>query len=107
LDLWLERSPDNAARVLAALSDFGFASLELTPDDFLEPDTLIQLGYEPNRVDLLTDLTGVVFDAAYPKRVVATVDGVEVPVIDRDSLVANKRAFGRPRDLLDADELER
>ncbi len=107
LDLWLERSPDNAARVLAALGDFGFASLGLTSDDFLAPDTLIQLGYEPNRVDLLTDLTGVEFAAAYPKRVAATVDGVIVPVIDRDSLVANKRAFGRPRDLLDADEIDR
>jgi hypothetical protein len=64
------------------------------------------LGYEPNRIDLLTGLTGVVFDEAYPRRVSATIDGLVVPIIDRMSLAANKRAFG-PIDLADAEELEK
>jgi hypothetical protein len=58
-------------------------------------------------VDFLTGLTGGEFAQAYPKRITATIDGVTVPIIDRDSLVANKRAFGRPRDLADAEELEK
>jgi hypothetical protein len=106
LDLWLECSHENAARVIAALADFGFGSLNLTVDDFTTPDLVIQLGYEPNRIDLLTGLTGVVFDEAYPRRVSATIDGLVVPIIDRMSLAANKRAFG-PIDLADAEELEK
>jgi hypothetical protein len=68
---------------------------------------LIQLGYEPNRVDLLTGLSGVRFEEVYPKRVFAAIDGIEVPIIDRASLIANKRALGRAQDLADAEVLER
>jgi hypothetical protein len=59
LDVWLECSDTNATRILAALSEFGFADLGLTTNDFTTPDLVIQLGDEPNRVDLLTGLTGV------------------------------------------------
>lgn len=107
LDVWLECSVDNAARVLAALEEFGFGSLGLTPQDFETPDLVIQLGYEPNRIDLLTGLTGVRFEDAYPRRIEVELDGLRVPIIDRRSLAANKRAFGRPQDLADAEELEK
>lgn len=107
LDIWIECSRDNAGRVVAALDDFGFGSLNLTIDDFATPDLVIQLGYEPNRIDLLTGLTGVRFEDAYPKRVTATLDDLVLPIIDRHSLAANKRAFGRPLDLADAEELEK
>lgn len=107
LDVWIECSRDNGARVIAALAEFGFASLGLTIDDFATPDLVIQLGYEPNRIDLLTGLTGVRFEEAYPKRVTAAIDGLQVPIIDRVSLATNKRAFGRPMDLADAEELEK
>lgn len=107
LDIWIECSSDNATRLIVALDDFGFGSLGLTVQDFMTPDLVIQLGYEPNRIDLLTGLTGVRFEEAYPKRITANVDGVALPVIDRQSLAANKRAFGRPLDLADAEELEK
>jgi hypothetical protein len=68
---------------------------------------VIQLGYEPNRVDFLTKLTGVEFAEAYPVRTSTTISGLEVPVIDRASLVANKRALGRVHDLEDAKDLEK
>jgi hypothetical protein len=106
LDLWVEVSVDNARRIVAALDDFGFASLGLRIEDFLEPDVVIQLGYEPNRVDFLTNLTGVSFAEAYPMRVSIKVGDLEVPVIDRASLITNKRALGRPHDLDDAKGLE-
>lgn len=95
-----------AERLIAALDDFGFANLGLRVDDFLDPDVVIQLGYEPNRVDLLTQLDGVEFADAYPLRTSIRIGELDVPVIDRASLIANKRAIGRPRDLEDAKELE-
>ena len=107
LDVWVEASVDNAGNVMRALDAFGFASLGLTIDDFAVPDQVVQLGYEPNRIDILTSVSGVRFEDAYPHRVVTNIDGVDVPIIDRRSLVANKRATGRPRDLLDAEELEK
>ncbi len=107
LDVWLECTTENARRVLAALAEFGFGSLELCEQDLATPDLVIQLGYEPNRVDLLTGLTGVVFEDAYPKRVNAAVDGLMLPIIDRESLARNKRAFGHAQDLVDAEDLER
>ena len=84
LDVWVECSRDNATRIAAALDDFGFGSLGITVDDLATPDLVIQLGYEPT-----------------------TIDGLALPVIDRLSLAANKRAFGRPLDLADAAELEK
>ncbi|HEX7843855.1 MAG TPA: hypothetical protein VF469_40550 [Kofleriaceae bacterium] len=107
LDLWVEVSPENAQRIVAALDDFGFASLGLRAEDFMSPDSMIQLGYEPNRVDFLTKLDGVEFADAYPMRVSIRISELDVPVIDRASLIANKRALGRPHDLDDAKDLEK
>ncbi|HEU4730993.1 MAG TPA: nucleotidyltransferase [Kofleriaceae bacterium] len=107
LDLWLEVSRENADRIVAVLDEFGFASLGLQADDFLDPDVVVQLGYEPNRVDFLTKLTGVEFAEAYPARSTITINGIEVPVIGRASLIANKRALGRPHDLEDAKDISK
>jgi len=107
LDVWLACSAENAARVIAALDEFGFASLGLIVNDLIQPDVVIQLGYEPNRVDLLTGLSGVRFEDVYPKRIFTTIDGIEVPIIDRSSLITNKRALGRAQDLADAEALDR
>lgn len=107
LAVWVECSSDNARRLVGAIEEFGFGSLGLTDQDFATPDMVIQLGYEPNRIDFLTGLTGVRFDDAFPKRISRTIDGITVPIIDRESLIANKRAFGRSQDLTDAEELEK
>lgn len=107
LDVWIEASIDNATRVLAALAGFGMESLGLVVADLVAPDTVIQLGYEPNRIDLLTGISGVRFEDAYPRRLSVQLDNIEVTMIDRQSLIANKRATGRPRDLLDAEELDK
>jgi hypothetical protein len=106
LDIWIEVSPENAARIVTVLDEFGVASFGLVAEDFLDPDVVIQLGYEPNRVDFLTKLTGVEFADAYPDRTSITIGNINVDVIDRASLLANKRALGRPHDLDDANGLE-
>jgi predicted nucleotidyltransferase len=106
LDLFVRPDVDNGSRVVDALVDFGFGSLDLKPSDFEAKDRVIQLGRRPNRVDLITNLYGVTFDDAWSRRVAASLDGVSVWMISRDDLIRNKRATGRPRDAVDADALE-
>jgi hypothetical protein len=106
LDVWVEVSPENAGRLLLALDDFGMASLGLSRADFEERDVVLQLGYEPNRIDILTGLTGVDFHEAYPRRVLVQLGSLQVPFLAREDLIANKRALGRPRDLADIEDLQ-
>jgi len=105
IDVWLEATPDNAARVIDALDAFGFASLGLTQADFLAPDQIIQLGFPPNRIDLLTSLSGVDFADSYPARVQVDIDGLPVDFIDLENLKKNKRAAARAQDIADLENL--
>lgn len=101
LDTWVWVNSVNAARVLRSLEAFGFAGLDLTVDDFTVPDRVIQLGYPPYRIDILTSIEGVEFDDAWARRVDINLDGIQVPFIGREDLLANKRAAGRPQDVAD------
>lgn len=105
LDIWLEVAPDNAIRVLKALDDFGMSQLGLEQKDFLEPKAVIQLGYPPRRIDLLTSADGVSFEDCFNSRVEVNWDGVRIPVIDLENLIRNKRASGRHQDLADIESL--
>ncbi len=105
LDFLVRPSPENAQRVYRAISGFGFASLGLTLADFMQPGRVIQLGLPPNRIDLLTSLTGLGFEEAWQTRVAAELDGQPVWFIGRNALIRNKRATGRARDLADLEEL--
>ena len=106
LDLWIGAEPANIERVLKALDGFGFASLGLRATDFAAPDAVVQLGYPPGRIDLLTGIDGVRFADCYPRREVVSVAGVRLPIIHIDDFKANKRAAGRPRDIADLDSLD-
>ena len=106
LDVWIERTPENVQRLLRGLDDFGFGSVGLEESDFLEPEQVIQLGYPPLRIDLLTSLVGVEFEACYGDRAVLEVDSVKLPFIGLEGLRANKRASGRHQDLADLENLE-
>ncbi len=75
--------------------------------DFTEPDQVIQIGRAPNRIDLLTGITGVTSDEAFARQVEAPLDGIPVCILSREMLIKNKRAVGRPQDLADLDALER
>lgn len=105
LDIWLWLDRENALQTVAALDQFGFGTLGLEPEDFLVADQIIQLGYPPNRIDLLTSLPGVQFDACYTDRVVVEIDGVAVNFIDLENLKKNKQASGRYQDLADLENL--
>ena len=106
LDVWIELSPENADNVIKALEAFGFGSLGIKAEDFLEIDQIIQLGYPPNRIDILTTLKQVNFEDCYKEKVEVEIQGLKISFINLENLKQNKRATGRPQDLADADNLE-
>ncbi|MCU0242088.1 MAG: hypothetical protein MUF51_06660 [Vicinamibacteria bacterium] len=106
LDIWIRAAPDNAVRVFTALRAFGAPLLEITQDDLATPGTVFQIGVVPNRIDLLTEISGVSFDAAWARRLVISIAGQQLPILGRADLEANKRAAGRPKDLADLATLD-
>jgi hypothetical protein len=107
LDLLVRPSADNAGRVVNALHAFGFGSLGLKAADFTVPGMIVQLGFPPNRIDLLTSITGVNFDDAWNGRMTGAIGGVEVPMIGLSELLRNKESTGRTKDEADAQELRK
>ena len=106
IDLWVKRSPDNASRVLAALRRFGAPLSNLSAEDFLKADTIVQLGVTPRRIDVLTEITGVGYEEAEAERQLVTIEGITIPVIGISHLIQNKKAVGRPQDQADVARLE-
>lgn len=106
LDVWLDMTEENAAHVMKTLADFGFGSLGLKQSDFMTKGQVIQLGYPPNRIDLLTSADGVDFEDCYKARVVFNINSVDVNFIDVESLKVNKRTTGRSQDLADLEALQ-
>ncbi len=106
IDIWIEMSPDNAANLVKALEQFGFGSLGLQAADFLVPDQVVQLGYPPSRIDLITTPAGVDFETCYASRVEVVIDDVTVNFIDLENLKKSKKAAGRLQDLADLENLQ-
>jgi hypothetical protein len=106
LDVWVEPTVDNAVRVMSALVAFGAPLVDLSIDDLASPGNVYQMGVPPNRIDLLTEVEGTTFEQAWSHRKGGVYGGVAVSVIGLDELIVNKRAVGRPQDLVDADLLE-
>ena len=101
IDIWVRPSPENAKKVRAALAAFGAPLFDLTLEDLSRPGTVFQIGVPPGRIDILTGITGVTFEEAWPRRTSVDLPGIAAPVIGRADFVANKRATGRPKDLAD------
>lgn len=105
LDLLVNPDSDNAQRVLAALAEFGFASMGLSAGDFANPDQVVQLGLPPVRVDLMTSLTGVSWEEAAGSKMAGSYGNIPVYYIGREQFIANKRATDRKRDWADLEAL--
>lgn len=105
IDLLVKPDAENARRVLAALGDFGFASLHLTQEDFDRPDQVLQLGVPPVRADIMTSIASVSWQEAWSGKLPGTIAGVPVYFLGREEFVANKRAVGRRKDLADLEAL--
>ena len=104
IDIWVDICRDNIGRVLKTLDDFGFSSLNIKETDFSE-NQILQLGYPPNRIDLIATPAGIDFEACYNSKEQAVIDGITVNFIDIENLIKTKRACGRTRDLADVEEL--
>ncbi len=106
LDVWILASEENAENILKALEQFGFSDVGLQKQDFLKPDEFVQLGYPPNRIDIVMSCDGVDFNSCFNSRKEVIVDGLTINFIDLENLKKNKKASGRPQDLADLDNLE-
>jgi hypothetical protein len=108
LDVWIDASADNADRVWAALIAFGAPvdTIGLSKANLTAPELVVQLGVVPQRIDLLTSVTGLAFDEAWTTRQRHRVEGLEVPFVGLDALLRKKRATARPKDLVDVEILE-
>jgi hypothetical protein len=106
LAILIRARPTNAAKIVDLLNEFGFAHSGFRESDFTEPNQVIQLGRAPNRVDLLSSISGVSTDEAFASKVCAELDGIPVFILGKDALIQNKRAVGQPQDLADLDMLE-
>ena len=106
LDIWLKISDENATKILKTVNEFGFGSLGFTKDDFLTDENVIQLGYPPMRIDLLTDIDGVSFESCFENKKIQEIDDIVINFIGYWDLLKNKKATGRTKDAADAEELE-
>lgn len=105
IDLWVRPSPQNADLLVDVLKTFAFENADELHSSFLEPGTIIQLGRPPNRIDLLTSVSGLTFEEANQEAVSTDLDGVAVRMLGKGDLLANKRASGRTKDLADIEAL--
>ncbi len=105
IDFWIAISNDNSVKIAQVLREFGFAQLKLEPKDFMEKDTIIQLGHEPNRIDILTSISGLSFNDCIEKSIEANFDGLKIKFIDLNNLRINKASTGRAKDIGDLENL--
>lgn len=107
LDVFVRISAQNAENLILAFKDFGFDLPELTAALFMEPGKIIRIGVPPLRLEVMNEISGVSFEACFGRRIEEMIDGIRVCFIDRENLLLNKRATGRPKDLADIDALTR
>jgi hypothetical protein len=107
LDVFVAQEQNNADRLMEVMEAFGFGRAGISREDFLRVDHVVQLGRAPNRIDILTGISGVDFDDAWGSREQGNISGAAVFVISRDLLIKNKRAANRDKDLADVKLLEK
>ena len=106
LDIWLNPTSTNADLIVKCVNEFGFSSFNLTQADFTKPGNIIQLGYPPLRIDLLTEIDGVTFEECFANRKEVAIDGLKINFIGYNDLLKNKKESGRARDMDDIDNLQ-
>ena len=107
IDILVRPVPENATRVMDVLAAFGFGALPISIEDLSKPARTIQLGRPPNRIDILTMISGVSFEEAWASRVRGDLGGHTVEYIGLDTLITNKKASGRDKDQLDVKQLQK
>ncbi|QOI96916.1 MAG: hypothetical protein HRU69_05140 [Flammeovirgaceae bacterium] len=106
LDIWVEPTPENAINLMSCIAEFGFGPFkDLSVEDFTKENTVVQFGYPPLRIDVMTSVSGIHFSECYEKRQLTVVDGTILPYLDLESLKKNKAATNRKKDLDDLENL--
>ena len=105
IDVWIKKSSDNARKIISAVKSFGYAGIELSEEELTKDNMVFQFGVEPNRIDIITDVDGLIFDEAVKNKQSATMDGVNISIISLDDLKKNKRSSARHKDLDDLENL--
>lgn len=106
MDIFVEPSIENGKKIVDALNEFGFESLHLSEKHFAEEGTIVQLGYEPVRVDFISELAGVSFHEVWRNKTTGTYGKEKVFFIGLKELIRNKEKTGRKQDLVDLDVLK-
>lgn len=106
-DLWVEASEKNSKKIYQALKDFGAPVKQIKEEAFAQKGMIFQIGLIPRRIDIITDIDGVDFSAAYKRKKRIKVDGINIPFISIADLIENKQATGRQKDKLDAENLKK
>ena len=101
MDFFIERTEENAKRVIKAIEDFGFGSIGFTVDDIMDESGFVRMGIEPLRIDILNTLPGVTFEEVYNGASTHEEHGVKIKVIHINHLIQNKTEVGRPQDIAD------
>ena len=104
IDIWIDIREDNIKKLIKVLDEFGFSSLSIKEADFL-PNQIVQLGYPPNRIDLITTPAGIEFETCYESKEQVSIDDTAVNIIDLENMIKAKQASNRTRDLADIEEL--
>ena len=107
LDIWIKPSSENAVKVIQVLKEFGFSLKGLSENDFESENMVVQLGYPPLRIDLISSIDGVTFDEAYKDKIFKNVGDDKMNFIGLRELIKNKESSGRKKDILDAEQLKR
>jgi len=105
IDIWIETTATNADKLLEAITEFGMKDPALNKDLLTMKGQVIRMGIEPNRIEILTGISGVVFESCFQKRVLHTLEGMKLPFLSLKDLRQNKKASGRTKDLLDLENL--
>lgn len=106
IDFWINNSLENAELILRVLKDFGFEKLDITIEDLISPNKIIQLGMEPMRIDIMTSVSGLEFNNSFKNKVVTNYLDTTAYFININDLIQNKRKSGRKKDLYDIDWIE-
>lgn len=107
IDFFVDNSSENISNLLQVLKEFGFGALDLTPNDFEGDDNILQLGYEPVRIDIMTGISGLSFNQAYNNKVESKLGDQPAYFISLEDLITNKKASNRAQDKADAELLEK
>ncbi len=107
IDVFISDDSSNMEKLIRCLTQFGFADLTISQNAFSKSRSLLEMGVEPIKIQLMNFADGIDFEEAFARRNILLIEGIEVSVVCKDDLIKNKKAVGRHKDLADIERLEK